>query len=66
MPQEPEPSHIVASPGAMGPSDTLLAGGAISESWRVRSVLSQDGHDGISDEKTRISNSLWQDLQTYP
>jgi hypothetical protein len=45
-------------------SDTLLAGGAISESWRV--LLSQDRHDGISDQKTRIPNSLWQDLQTYP
>jgi hypothetical protein len=50
MPPLPVPSHI-------GASSLLLKGAAISESWRVRSVLSQEGHEGVSDERTSVSNS---------
>ena len=50
MPQLPVPSHTGASP-------LLLKGAAIRERWRVKSVLWQDGHDGVSDERTRVSNS---------
>ena len=33
-----------------------LKGRTINESWRVRSVLSQDGNEGVSDERTSVSN----------
>lgn len=50
MPQVPVPSYVGASP-------LLLTGAAINESWRVKSVLSQDGHEGVSDERASVSNS---------
>lgn len=67
MPQAPDPLHIGASPAVVnGPAPPPLPGGAISESCRARSVLAQDGHDGVSDAKTSAWNSLWQAWQTYP
>jgi hypothetical protein len=66
MPQGPEPLHIDASPAAMGPSAPSLAGGAISESLRVRSVLSQ-GATRVLKEQTlprlicRSSERCWPD-----
>ena len=50
MPQLHAPSHIGTSP-------PLLTGVAIRERRRVKAVPLQDGHDGASDERTRVSNS---------
>ncbi len=59
-PQLPPPSHAGA-PALLPP----LAGSAMSESWRFRSLLSQDGQEGFSlEERTSFSNWCPQALQS--
>ena len=59
-PQLPPPSHPGA-PALLPP----LAGSAMSESWRFRSLLSQDGQEGFSlEERTSFSNWCPQALQS--
>ncbi len=55
QPHEPQSPPLSQA----GPSLPPLAGAAMSESWRVRSPLSQDGQaDASSEARTSFSNSF--------
>lgn len=56
-------SELTQAEGAVSPP---RAGWAMSESWRVSSVLSQEGQAGESEARTSVWNSLPHALQVKP
>lgn len=57
---QPSPAPMAAQDVSVSPP---LAGLAMSESRRVNSKLPQPGQAGMSSERTKVSNSLSQELQ---